>query len=606
MIPAPTKPILGAAAGMLMAGIALTAPALGQALTPDPRLLTDPFLQLPTEDGVHVVWFTPFEGSDHAAYVGADFSSEFAAKTMPMSRMAEDQNSRVGEQTENGQVYKAVTPRAVWRHEAYVTGLAGGERTPYYVKSTDDEGAEVLSRAFSLAPLPAKGQALKILLTSDHQLKPMTAANMRMAERVAGEIDAVFFAGDLANVADRASEWFDDNRGLAIFPGLQGHAASTLDREFEKDGIAYRTSVTYKGGEIIQNAPLFPVIGNHEVMGRLAQTTPLSTMFNDPRPRAVAEALYEANADLFNPSGDPEIRRQWIADNSFNTVSYEEIFTLPDDGPGGETYYGLSFGDVYLIGLYGTRIWRSPSLSETTRGKYREAAADIDTPDNWGWGEFIFEDMSEGSEQYKWLKAQLDSEAFKSAKYKVVLMHHPAHGLGDNSVPAYANPVQILDRDENGRLIGVRYDYPVENDIFVNDVEPLLSAAGVDLLDTGHSHLWYRMVNDAGMNIIETSNVGNTYGCYVPGHTTRSGAPKGGGYDEGNYPAAGDIFGYEPAKPSIFSPMTNENGEPLSCVASNTLSVFSILDTSAGTVSSYVFDTSDPAAEAVKFDEFAL
>src|SRR5690606_20878362 len=156
-----------------------------------------------------------------------------------------------------------------------------------------------------------------------------------------------------------------------------------------------------------------------------------------------------------------------------------------------------------------------------TRGKFREATAHLNTPDQWGWGEFIFEDMSEGSEQYEWLVEVLASEEFQNAEYKIVMMHQPVHGLGDNSIPAFAHPVQILDYDDEGRLTGVRYEYPAEDDIFVRDVEPLLNEAGVDLIHFGHSHLWYRMVNPAGVNIIETSNVGNSYGCYVEGHTAR-------------------------------------------------------------------------------------
>lgn len=604
MIPSPKTRLL---AGLLAATALLApAPAMAQADRADERLLTDPFLQLPTQDGVHVVWFTEFEGENHTVVVG---EREFAAETMKMSRLAEDNQSWVGTQNGDGSVYSATAARDVWRHQAHVDGLTSGERAPYFVRSTDADGDIVESRQFSLAPLPAEGQPLRILLTSDHQLKPMTPTNMQKIAENVGELDAVFFAGDLQNIPDRASEWFDDNRGFAFFPGLQGHAAYALAQSRTEGDITFDTTTTYHGGEIIQNAPLFPVVGNHEVMGRYNPATTLGSQFNDPRPRAVAEALYEANADLYNPSGDPEIREQWIADNSFNTTTYEEIFTLPADGPGEETYYAIRYGDVFLIGLYGTRIWRSPSQDEGVRGKYREATADLDKPDNWGWGEFIFEDMAEGSEQYDWLVSVLDSDEFKSAPVKLALMHHPAHGMGDNSIPAYAHPEPILDYDDEGRLSGVRYDYPVDADVFVNHVEPLLSDAGVQLVHTGHSHVWYRFVNPQGMNILETSNVGNNYGCYVEGHQARGNAPSGFDYDPADYAVTGDPHGYEPVSPTEFSPMANaSSGEDLPCIASNEMTAFSVLETGpeGTTVSSYVFDTTDPEGEVELFDRFEL
>lgn len=590
---------------------ALTAAALCLGLAwaqdpPAPTLLTDPFLQLPTPDGVHVVWFTEFVGSDHVVEVGDAFERAFAATTTKMSRLAEDQNSRVGEQVENGQVYRQWTPRDVWRHEAYVDGLEPGARVPYRVTSVADDGTEVVSEAFTLAPLPVAGAPLRILLTSDHQLMPMTPTNLQKVEETVGRVDAVFLAGDLQNIPDRASEWFDDNRGRAFFPGLQGNASMVLERSRTVDGVAIDTTTTYRGGELIQHAPLFPVIGNHETMGRFNPGRGLNEQYNDPRPRAVAEAMYERYADLYNPSGDPAVRAQWIEDNSYNTITYEELFTLPNDGPAGEKYYAIQFGDVYLIGLNASRIWRTPSLADGARGKYREALAHLQIPDEWGWGEFIFEDLSEGSEQHAWLVEQLASEAFQNAPYKVVLMHQPVHGLGDNSNPAFVDPVQIIDRDEAGRITAVRYEYPIEDDVFVNDVEPLLEEAGVQLVHTGHSHVWYRYVGPTGVHYLESSNVGNNYGCYLEGVRERGNGPNDPRYDASNYAPTGDPHGLEPVMPTEFAPMTDEAGNPLPCVASNDLTVFSILDTGEGTITSYVFDTRDPFGEVRAFDRFAL
>ncbi len=593
---------------LLMLALPVAAQDAEEEAAAEPTLLTDPMLQMPTEDGIYVVWFTEWEGSSHMVTYGADLDMTVEAETMNLSRMAEDNQSWVEGQDGDGAIYSGYTPRDVWRHEAYVEGLETGVRVPYYVTSIADDGTEIMSDTYSLQPLPAADQPLTILLTSDHQLKAMAPANLEMVERVAGEggIDAVFYPGDLQNIPDRASEWFDDSRGWAFFPGLQGNGGYILERSRTEDGITFNTVRTYVGGEIIQYAPLFSAVGNHEVMGRLNPGNTLGTQYNDPQPRAVAEARYEELADIVNPTGDEAIREQWIINNSFNNITYQELFTLPDDSPGGENYWAMRYGDVYIISLYSTRIWRTPSLGDNARSKYRERLADFNTPDNWGYGDFIFEDLQEGSEQYEWLTGVLETEEFQSAPYKVVLMHQGPHGIGDNYNPVMAHPVQEIMYDEAGRIEFIKYEYPIDQDIVYYDVLPLLNDAGVNLVHTGHSHLWWRMQNEAGINFLETSNVGNNYGCYIEGYRERGNVPRDDRYNQENYAATGDPHGLEPIFPSIFSPMQDEEGNDLPCIASNEMTVFSLFTTEDGMVRSYVYDTRDPESEPVLFDEFSL
>ncbi|MBD2293880.1 metallophosphoesterase [Anabaena sphaerica FACHB-251] len=541
------------------------------------QLLTDPFLQLPTENSVRVVWFTEFAGDQHLVISGEKLDHSLIAKTTKLSRTREDQLSRVANQTENGQIYQQPVKREIWRHEAEVTGLTPNVRVPYYVTSTREDGEKVSSKVFTLAPTPKPGTPLKILLTSDHQLKPMTAANLQKVVETVGRVDGVWFAGDLVNVPDRASEWFDDNRGNALFPGLQGRA----NYQMEHNGVKF----TYTGGKIIQNAPMFTCIGNHEVMGRYARTGSLDDEFNDTIPRVVAEKLY----------GEKSLK-----DNSFNTVTYEEIFTLPETKTGGKTYYAVNFGDVRLVVLYITNMWRPPQLKSERKGRYIEPEKDFNDPENWGYGQLIYEPIFQGSEQYNWLQEELNSPEFKQAKYKVVMFHHPPHTLGDNIVPAYTNPVTIIKRYEAGNIKAIRYEYPKNADYIIRDVIPLLEAAKVQLVFYGHSHLWNRFVSSSGMHFLETSNVGNSYGA-AWGERKRE-VPTG--YQE-DYTEIGDPNGLEPIIPTI-SPLLGEDSKPLPYIASNDITVFSIFDTGTGTISSYRFDTRKPNSEVIKFDEFKL
>ncbi|MEL6469148.1 MAG: metallophosphoesterase [Cyanobacteria bacterium J06623_4] len=558
-----------------------------------PTLLTDPFLQRPTPSSVQVVWFTEFKGTSHAVEYGDGLS--VAATTNQLSRTREDSDSQV-----QGRAFPELTDRSIWRHEATVTDLEPGDRPTYRVVSQHANGQSALSDFFTLSAAPAPGQPLQILLTSDHQLKPLTPANLQKVEETIGRVDAVFLAGDLVNIPDRASEWFDNAEGLAFFPGLQGRAKHTLEKGEQK--------TTYTGGQLIQHAPLFPALGNHEVMGRYSESDSLKFQFTNTLPRQLVSEFYPA-------PGGGEPSKAWLDDHSFNSQTYEEIFSLPTAQlPGGgqtEKYYAVTFGDVRLISLYITQIWRPPGLKPDVKGRFREKADALDTPEEWGYGQHIFEDIRAGSPQYQWLQQELASDAFKNAEYKVVMLHHPPHSLGDNIVPAFTDPVMIENRAANGTLESIQYEYPANEDYIARDLVPLLESANVQLVFFGHSHLWNRFVSPKGTHYLESSNVGNTYGANVSGNPRN--VPTDAAVKEAGdlkpfskiYSTIGDPNGLPAVVPTL-APLKDDSGNPLSYIASNDITSFSILDTGTGTVSSYYFDTRQPDSAVVKFDEFNL
>lgn len=581
-----------------------SSPTVAPENTTTRSFLTDPFLQLPTSNSVRVVWFTEFAGQQHTVHYSpqpgatiGDNAQQVTATTRQLTRLREDQASNLPGQESS----ETPVSRSTWRHEAAITNLQPGKRLPYRVESVTDAGQVLTSDVFTLAATPSAGTPLKILLTSDHQSKPMTAANLQKVEETVGQVDAVFFAGDLVNVPDRASEWFDDAAGAAFFPALQGHADYTIRDQ------------RYRGGALIQQAPLFPAIGNHEVMGRFSPVTPLNEQFNDPVPRAAAATVYDAQPEVFNGQGDPAIRQQWIVDHSFNTATYEELFTLPTsdvperDRPSSQ-FYATTFGDVRLISLFVTNIWRRPAVEPDIQGRFQERLADLGNPIAWGHGQHIFEPIQAGSPQYQWLQSELASEAFQQARYKVVMLHHPPHSLGDNVMPPFTDPITLYDRHPDGTLRSVRYEYPRRDDYLIRDLVPLLESAGVDLVLYGHSHLWNRFVSATGMHFLETSNVGNTYGAFWQQQRPLPPAEASAnfnGYQQAYYVAEGDPNGLEPVVPTL-APLQDEAENPLPYIASNDITAFSILETDSGTVSSYYFDTRRPNSEVVKFDAFTL
>lgn len=581
-----------------------------------PALLTDPFLQRPEPDCTEVAWFTEFRGTSHHVLIGdgvGAMSEEelaaaaaggaaravrvVAAQTVRLSRVAEDHDSHL---PADRRPASGIAAREVYRHHASVA-LPAGERQPYRVISVLDAQFAV-SETFSVGGPLTRGQPAVIMLTSDHQLLANTAANIEFAARTIteqlGPIDAVFMPGDLVNVPDRASEWFDDERGSAFFAVMQGRG----DR-VASDGRAYR------GAQILQHAPLYPAIGNHEVQGRRAGHTSLNASLNNAVPRSVAEAAYAEVAASANPTGDSAVKELWVEDNSFSTTTYEEIFSLPGSGPGGKRYYAVTVGDVRLITLFVTRIWRSdradpdPAIRATVT-RFQESREHLADPLAQGHGQFIFDDLTVGSQQYEWLRRELGSPAFRDAKFTVVMLHESPHSLGENVVPAFTAPRRSEERDAHGGLVGIRYDYPAADNVLVRDLVPLIEDAGVDLVYNGHNHLWNRFTSPAGVHYLEGSNTGNSFGAYHAASGCSRPVPPPP-WSSKDTVAQGNPGGLHPAMPTI-APRREDGGRPLPYIADDNTVVFQALNTGTGTITSWYVDMADTAAGAVKFDEFRL
>lgn len=503
-------------------------------------LLTEPMLQNPTEDSVHVVWFTDSDTKNNLIVYGEQADQIVQADSYKLSRMRTFAGKKVN----------------VWRHEGIVKGLPQyhgtiNERVLYYVESDG-----IRSEQYYLQAKAQNGTKLNILLTSDGQLKDMVAANLQMAEQTVGHIDAVFYAGDLVNIPDQADEWFDFGNVNTFFSLMQGNGKKKLN------------GVTYQGASLLQEAPMYAAVGNHEFMGRYSNAYDIGIQFNDVMP------------------------------DDFNTISYEELFSMPVSRPGGELYYAETVGDVRLIVLNVARMWRNQVIGE--KSDYSEDVRSLGNPLMTSGGAIIYEPIKKGSAQYQWLEQELKSEAFCQAKYKVVMFHHQVHGLGLNVVPPYTDPVKKEIRDAGGSLQQILYEYPIENDYLLRDLEPLLEQAGVDLVFNGHSHVWNRFRTKQGMNYLESSNVGNNYGAYFDGRKRDEMVPSDMKYfDAEDYSLSGDPGGLKPISPLFMD-------KKVCYIASNEVTVFSILNTQTGIVSSYAYDITKPEDGVKKIDYFLI
>ncbi len=573
--------------------------SLVQPFTIADGLLTDPILQLPKKHSVQVVWYTSFRGKEHALVLGEE-KRRLPVTSTQLSRMLEDADSEISDDVRKqlGQATKAgVRERAVFRHVATAEALKPGERLPYLVESVDDAGTRFRSDAFTLQPLPTSDQSVSLLLTSDQQNQPMSAANYQKVVETTGAIDAILFAGDFVDHPNRASEWFDraNPKRPAFYPVLQGR----LDQ---------LGATAFRGGALLQHAVLFGAVGNHDVSGRWRpEANDIKTMFNDPQP------LWYAQLHHNNPVK--------VRDQSFESVTYEQMWDQPDPGPRGERYWASRYGETFIISLHVNRIWRL--WGDNRKGKLCEAPESLANPDEWGFGDHVFDPFGPDSEQFQWLQNILLSPAFQQSKYKIVMAHQSMFGLGANALPALAAPQATFEIEgqekplqlthpiskedwENqvepvlGSIKAITYHYPKEQDVWKQSIEPLLISAGVQLVLCGHSHLWNRTRVDK-LIYLETSNVGNAFDARYddPG--------EGKAYPKSKRPA-GDPQNRLPLAPNQFNPMQQWEGyaRPLPFVASNKITVFSLFHSEDGTVKSYAFDTTKPGSEVVLMDEFPL
>lgn len=523
--------------------------------------LTDPFLQLPDENSVHVVWFTECDSDNNRVLLYENSIQEGPSRVVPAqtTKMSRMRGGKTEMDCNNSEIF-----RHIWRHEAIIDKIpryhgSEEEKVPYCVIS-DNEQSDI----YTLQAKPQPGTPMKILLTSDIQNKHMCAANFQKVYEKIGVVDAVLVNGDIPNVADRAYDWFDGEN--AFFRVLQGRTAHIIHDK------------VYHGGKLIQNAPIYAAIGNHDVMGRYSTVDSLHNQSNN--------------------TAQPDV---------WNTVSWEEVFSLPQSETGGKRYYAVTIGDIRLIVLAIANAWRVPKVG--LKGKYSEKPGE--SMEEYGFGQMIYEPIKPGSRQLEFLEQELNSEEFKKAKYKMVMFHWQHHSLGMNQVPAFTDPVVCTVKDPVTGLDMVIYDYPLEQDYIAKYVEPLLEKAGVNVMFNAHSHLWNRFQTERGMNIIESSHVGGTDGAcydaqerlYIPSVFAED-DPRhclAKYWNRDNYILKGDPYGLTPIMPTLAG--VPENKPYLS---NKSMTVFSILDTGKGCIDSYYFDTDKPDSEMIHFDVFPI
>lgn len=521
--------------------------------------LTLPMIQW-TPDGWRIVWFSESDRGWGETGADPDHLTHQPSAVSVLTRVAEGLELPV--------------PRRIHRHEVPIDDI-DGEIVWHRAGINTAEGAVTTELTQARRPSPDGGP---ILLTSDHQAMPLTAfATTAMSQVLDEPVEAVFYAGDCVNVPDRASEWFDLPSGNSFFQCLQGTAQGG-------DGDA-----AWPGSAILQHCPIYTTIGNHEVMGRVTGRN-LDVAFNEPVPREVALAEFE-RVEGRRPTTPDDHRH--VENDSWSIRTYQQVFGLESASDG---WYSTRVGNVWLISLFATRAWRpvESTLDPNARlsnSRYHDAAGTQNRPLERGYGSFPFVEIGKGSRQYEWLVEQLAAPERQACRWTVVMLHEGPFGTGDNVMPPWSEPEHTVEHDGDGNRVGTRYQYHQQRNPLLTDLVPLFDEAGVNLVLSGHSHVWNRFRTDAGVNYLETSNVGNTYGstevALVRALPT---AP----WLHDDYLAAGS--------PAGMAPVPSTHGD-ITAIADDHSSVFSYLDTRTGLVRTW---HASPSCGTTVLDEFSL
>ncbi len=168
------------------------------------------------------------------------------------------------------------------------------------------------------------------------------------------------------------------------------------------------------------------------------------------------------NHDYFDYIGYPSAPNRWVE----HDMPYYDMFSLPTNAEAGgfpsqsEQYYSFDYGPIHFVMLdsYGKNPVQVSSTSpKINRGYYEDVTTvGYEIP----------------NAQIKWLKQDLEAT---TQKWKIVYMHHPPYtrGTHDSEAGNSATDDSILVRTRER-------------------INPILERFGVDMVVSGHSHVYER------------------------------------------------------------------------------------------------------------------
>jgi hypothetical protein len=287
---------------------------------------------------------------------------------------------------------------------------------------------------------------LRFLILSDLQLLPLISETLSAATALheKSAFDGLLYPGDMVEAPERREDWWGDSSGRSFF--------DLLGRN--------------DGAGILPTTLFLPCPGNHDISAARGATP--HDKLNNVQPDDWNLRIYNHLLGLPElPEEVLETRRRKIG-----------------GGVGPSDYYSLRLGDIWIGSLFVTRAYFKGDHETRTGAAYE-----------WP-GRFIFEPITEGSVQHEWLRRELSSDECRSARLRVVLLHHGIFTQGHSAVLPFGIPTEY------------------EVDFLYRDLFPLLRDGNVNIVLNGHNHVVNHHVIE-GIHFVESSHIGATYGPYA-------------------------------------------------------------------------------------------
>lgn len=330
-----------------------------------------------------------------------------------------------------------------WLHSVRVTGLKPGTTYAYRVRQGTAQHGDCFRTA------PDDGQPVRFIAIADSETEPesSTSPPVEWPPSTGGNRPA----GIARYVADQTTG-FRENLKVILsrrpdFVTISGDLAETGGEQRDWDEFWRHVAGDY--GTLAGSVPIFPAIGNHE--------------------------------NFAGPGGG------YSAEGAeFATDKFLAYFETPSNGATNPKhrgrYYRIDYGPVSLITLDSSDGLPHQTASDTNH--YLEGS---NAPD-----------FNPGSEQYRWLQAQL-ADAQQKSRFTFVQFHHTMYGSGPHSVP-FGKP-----------------NFSGQSGIAMRIIQPLLFRYGVAAVIAGHDEVTERAMVTGTETLPDGSNRPHSIHFFVVG-----------------------------------------------------------------------------------------